>query len=89
VLRTKASADAGLIPELHQWEVAIALGGSMSWVVTNPQFKITSMLARLRGVARRHKAMGIHFVSLSIVVLAADGLIQEHIDAHGADSLLP
>jgi hypothetical protein len=47
------------------------------------------MLARLRGVARRHKAMGLQFVSLTTVVMAADGLVQEHIDVHGTDSLMP
>ena len=82
-------ANTGALQQLHQRKVAIALGAFMSWVVSNPQYKVTSMLARLRGAARRHKAMGIEFVSLSLVVLAADGLIQEHIDTHGADSLLP
>jgi len=33
--------------------------------------------------------MGLQFVSLSLIMLAADGLMQEHINAHGADSLLP
>ena len=44
-------------------------------------------MARLRGVARRHAAVGIIFVSLTLVVMAADGLIQEQIDVHGTDSL--
>ena len=61
----------------------------MSWVSLNPQYKISSMLQRLRGVARRHKSVGLTFVSLSMVVMASEGLIQEHIDAHGPDSLLP
>lgn len=46
------------------------------------------MLAQLRGVARRHKQVKLTFVSFGAVVMAAEGLIQEHIDAHGADSLL-
>ena len=61
----------------------------MAWVSENPQFKVESMLARLRGVARRHKSLGLKFVSLSMVVIAAEGLIQERIDVHSADSLLP
>lgn len=89
-LRTNVAANTGAIPHLHRREVAIALGGFMSFVADNcPRFKIESMLARMRGVARRHAAHGLKFVSLSSVVMAADGLVQEHIDAHGADSLLP
>eukprot|EP00965_Chrysotila_dentata_P015275 505198-Pleurochrysis_carterae.AAC.1 len=33
--------------------------------------------------------MGITFVSLAAAMQAADGLVQQHIAAHGADSLLP
>ena len=88
-LRSNAAANSGGVAHLHQREVAIALGAFMSWVLDNPQFKISSMLQRLRGVARRHKSVGLTFVSLSMVVMAAEGLIQAQIDTHGADSLLP
>ena len=88
-LRSNVGANSGAVPHLHQREVALALGAFMSWVTENPTFKVASMLARLRGVARRHKSLGFTFVSLSMVVMAAEGLIQEHIDTHGADSLLP
>lgn len=47
------------------------------------------MLARLRGVARRHVAMGLKFVNISLVVAAADGLINQHIDTHGLEGVLP
>eukprot|EP00965_Chrysotila_dentata_P145800 4816664-Pleurochrysis_carterae.AAC.1 len=33
--------------------------------------------------------MGLTFVSLSAAMQAADGLMQQHIAAHGADALLP
>ena len=89
VLRSNAAANSGAQPELHQREVALALGAFMSWVAENPTFKVGSMLARLRGVARRHKTVGLTFVSLSMVVMAAEGLIQEHVDTHGPESLLP
>ena len=88
-LRSNQAANSGATPQLHEREVAIALGAFMAWVSENPQYKVESMLARLRGVARRHKSLGLKFVSLSMVVMAAEGLVQEHIDAHGADSLLP
>ena len=88
-LRSNAAANSGAAPVLHEREVAVALGAFMAWTGENPQFKVSSMLARLRGVARRHKAVGLSFVSLSLVVLAAEGLVQEHIDIHGIDSLRP
>ena len=51
------------------------------------------MATRLRacstgcGVARRHWAVTIRFVSLALVVQASQGQVREHIDAHGADAL--
>jgi len=88
-LRTNEAANNGTLPSLHRREVANAVGCFMSWATEAELrgWKIESMLARLRGVARRHWAVGIRFVSLAAVVLAADGLIQEHIDAHGYESL--
>ena len=88
-LRSNVAANSGAVQSLFEREVAIALGAFMHWVAENPQYKVESMMARLRGVARRHKAVGIRFVSLVTVVQAAEGLIQEQIDAHGADSLIP
>ena len=88
-LRTNAAANEGRIEHLHRREIALALGAFMTWAVEAEQrgYKIESMLNRLRGVARRHWAVTIRFVSLALVVQAAQGLIREHIDAHGADAL--
>ena len=88
-LRTNSAANEGRIEHLHRREVALALGAFMTWAVEAEQrgYKIESMLNRLRGVARRHWAVTIRFVSLALVVQAAQGLVREHIDAHGADSL--
>ena len=88
-LRTNAAANEGRIEHLHRREVALALGAFMAWASEAEQrgYKVESMLSRLRGVARRHWAVSIRFVSLSIVVQAAQGLVREHIDAHGADAL--
>eukprot|EP00966_Prymnesium_polylepis_P280044 6470141-Prymnesium_polylepis.1 len=61
----------------------------MAYVADNPSCLVNSMMARLRGVSRRHRAVGLTFVSLALVVMAADGLVQEHIDVHGADALQP
>lgn len=88
-LRTNSAANSGAVPHLHEREVALALGAFIAFVADNPAFKVDSMLARLRGVARKHRAIGLSFVSLATVVSAAAGLVQEHIDVHGADSLLP
>ena len=81
--------ERGRVEHLHRREVALALGAFMTWAAEAEQrgYKIESMLNRLRGVARRHWAVTIRFVSLSLVVQAAKGLVREHIDAHGADSL--
>ena len=88
-LRTNSAANEGRIEHLHRREVALALGAFMTWAAEAEQrgYKVESMLNRLRGVARRHWAVTIRFVSLSLVVQAAQGLVREHIDAHGADSL--
>jgi len=86
-LRTNASANCGAIPALHNREVALATGAFMSYVANNPRLKIESMLSRLRGVVRMHKRLGIQFVSLAHVAMAARGLVQEHIDAHGTEFL--
>ena len=34
----------------------------MAYVADNPNCLVSSMMARLRGVARRHKAVGLTFV---------------------------
>ena len=88
-LRTNSAANDGRIEHLHRREVALALGAFMTWAAEAEQrgYKIESMLNRLRGVARRHWAVTIRFVSLALVVQAAQGLVREHIDAHGADAL--
>ena len=88
-LRTNSAANDGRIEHLHRREVALALGAFMTWAVEAEQrgYKIESMLNRLRGVARRHWAVTIRFVSLALVVQASQGLVREHIDAHGADAL--
>lgn len=90
-LRTNESANAGHDAALHRREVALALGFFMSSVAEAKQkgYKVISMMQRLRGVARRHSAVGLRFASLSLVVQAAAGLVQEHIDIHGAESLEP
>ncbi|KOO23681.1 hypothetical protein Ctob_003729 [Chrysochromulina tobinii] len=88
-LRTNSAANDGRIEHLHRREVALALGAFMTWAAEAEQrgYKTESMLNRLRGVARRHWAVTIRFVSLALVVQAAQGLVREHIDAHGADAL--
>ena len=88
-LRTNTAANTGADTVLHRREVAIALSALMAYVADNPNCLVSSMMARLRGVARRHKAVGLTFVSLTLAVMAADGLVQEHIDVHGADALQP
>ena len=87
--RTNASANAGADPVLHRREIAIALSALMAYIADNPTCKVQSMVNRIKGVARRHISMSLTFVSLALVVMAADGMVQEHIDAHGTDALQP
>ena len=87
-LRVNQAANDGSIPRLHRREVALALGCFMTWAAEAAgRWKLESMVSRLRGVARRHAAVGIKFVSLALVVQAAAGLVREHIDTHGEDAL--
>eukprot|EP00965_Chrysotila_dentata_P144941 4786378-Pleurochrysis_carterae.AAC.1 len=51
---------------------------STGYDATGKRYKVESMLARLRGVARRHKAMGLTFVLLASAMQAADGIVQQH-----------
>jgi hypothetical protein len=88
-LGRRAANWLGAIPHLYLREVAIATGALLVWVAENPQFQVASMMARLRGVARRHVMLQLTFVSLASVAAAADGLVQEHIDVHGESSLIP
>jgi len=88
-LRSNAAANSGQIPALHAREIALVTGALMCFVADNPTCKIESMMARIRGVVRRHRTLGIKMVSLSLVADTAAGLVQEHIDTHGADSLEP
>ena len=76
-LRTNSAANDGRIEHLHRREVALALGAFMTWAAEAEQrgYKIESMLNRLRGVARRHWAVTIRFVSLALVVQASQGLV--------------
>jgi hypothetical protein len=75
-LRTNTAANIGALTHLHEREVTIALGAFMTFVADNPKCKADSMLARLRGVARRHHTLGLKFVSLALVVTAAAGIVQ-------------
>jgi hypothetical protein len=88
-LRTNVAANTGAIPRLYEREVAVAMGAFMYWVGEHPEYKAESMLARLRGVARRHAAHQLKFVSLAAVVAASQGLIREEVDDEGPEVLIP
>jgi hypothetical protein len=71
-------------PELTYAKVVLTVR-----LAENPQYKAMSMLARLRGVVRHHVALGLNFVSLATVVIAAQGLVQEAIDEEGPEAVMP
>eukprot|EP00966_Prymnesium_polylepis_P237053 5482442-Prymnesium_polylepis.1 len=60
----------------------------MLWANENPQYKPSSMMARLHGVSRVHRlSMQLPFVSLATVVALCKGIVQEQIDDHGPESI--
>ena len=69
----------------HAREVQLALSAFVYWCLQNPQYKPASMLARLRGVAREHRKMGLKFVDLSLVVDACKGIIRLLVAEHGPE----
>ena len=84
-LRTDVEANRSGAPA----EAALRIGAFMMWVITNPNFLPTSMLARLRGAARVHKACGYDFGPLTAVTEACRGATQEYLDEHGPHALTP
>eukprot|EP00965_Chrysotila_dentata_P017926 595716-Pleurochrysis_carterae.AAC.1 len=71
-LRTDAAANArdDII------EVTLRAGAFMAWVMANPKYQPSSMLQRLRGVARVHKALRYSFGPLTCVVEVCRGATQ-------------
>eukprot|EP00965_Chrysotila_dentata_P103083 3403408-Pleurochrysis_carterae.AAC.1 len=61
----------------------------MMWVLANPKLQPSSMLARLRGVARVHKALGYQFGPLACVTEVCKGATQAYVDEHGFEALIP
>ena len=84
-LRTDVDANRRCTPA----ETALRIGAFMMWVITNPNFMPSSMLARLRGAARVHKACGYDFGPLTAVAEACRGATQEYLDEHGPWALTP
>ena len=87
-IRKNVSASTGADLLGYRREIALTQMVFMFWVIMSPQFKPSSMLARLRGVSRVHKkSLNLPFVSLSSVVDLCKGVVQEHIDENGPESL--
>ena len=87
-IRDDVAASTGADVVAHRREQDLVEACFMLWVSTNPQYKVTSMLARLRGVARIHKvSLKLPFVQLSFLVQICKGLVQERIDEQGPESL--
>ena len=89
-LRTNVAANRAMASEAENAaELSLRMGAFMLWVVCNPRFQPDSMLARLRGVARVHKALGYDFGPLSQVTQACRGATQRYIEEHGQDAIMP
>ena len=71
----------------HAREVQLALSAFVYWCLRNPQYKPSSMLQRLRGVAREHKKRGLSFVGLGAVVDACKGIMRVLVAEHGPEAL--
>jgi hypothetical protein len=88
-IRDDVSAATGADVASHARELQLVEACFMYWVRMNPNFLVTSMLARLRGVARIHKvSLRLPFVPLSYLVQVCKGLVQERIDEQGPESLV-
>ena len=84
-IRSATGADpAGYVRECTLVELAF-----MFWITNEPQYLVTSMLQRLRGVSRIHKvSLRLPFVPLAHLVQVCKGLVQERIDDQGPESLV-
>ena len=83
-IRDDVEAATGANTVLHARELQLVEACFMYWVFLNPKFLVTSMLARLRGVARIHKvSLRLPFVPLSYLVQVCKGLVLERIDEQG------
>ena len=69
----------------HPREVHLALSAFVFWCLHESQFKPSSMLARLRGVAREHRKRGLRFVDLRLVVDACKGILRILVAEHGPE----
>ena len=87
-VRSNSSAVLGHCRAGHEREKRIVEMVFMLWANENPQYKPSSMMARLHGVSRVHRlSMQLPFVSLSTVVALCKGIVQEQIDDHGPESI--
>ena len=82
-VRSDVQANAGL-NAFYGRELAMRVGAFMYWCLTTP-YKPSSMMARLYGVARRHKRLGMIFGPLTLVSEVCKGVVQDYLDEHGAD----
>ena len=69
----------------HPREVHLALSAFIFWCLHESKFKPSSMLARLRGVAREHRKRGLRFVDLRLVVDACKGILRILVAEHGPE----
>jgi hypothetical protein len=88
-IRDDIAAATGADPVGYKRECLLVELAFMYWITCEPQFLVTSMLQRLRGVSRIHKvSLRLPFTPLSHLVQVCKGLVQERIDDQGPESLV-
>jgi hypothetical protein len=89
-IRDDVAAASGLDISGLRREQDLVLAYFMFSCLANPQFKVASMLNRLRGVVRVHRVtLHLPFVAIGHVVDACKGMIQERIDDQGQECMVP
>jgi hypothetical protein len=87
-IRSNVSATLGQDAVGYRRETTLVEMVFMLWVITNPQYKPSSMLQRLHGVSRVHRlGLRLPFVSLAGISQLCKGVVQELIDEHGPEAI--
>ena len=94
--RTDVAANTGVDPVGHRRELLLpALAVLIMYRDMQPRSKSSpaahprSAIAKLYGVAREHKRVGLKMAPFTLAVQVVKGMLHKYVEEHGADSLAP
>ena len=94
--RTDVAANSGIDPVGHRRELLLpALAMLLMYRDMQPRSKSSpaahprSALAKLYGVAREHKRVGLKMAPFTMAIQVVKGMLHQYVEEHGADSLAP